>query len=60
MKQKDFLVENLGDNNYLSPLQLSDEFYTTSHRRVLYNNTISNGANIKDQKLFSFEGAAPH
>lgn len=60
MKQKDFLVENLGDNNHPSPLQLSNEFYTTAHRRVLYNNTISNGANIKNQKLFSFEGAAPH
>ena len=60
MQQKDFLVENLGDNSYPSPLQLSDEFYTTAHRRVLYNNTIRNGATIKVQKLFSFEGAAPH
>ena len=60
MEKEDFIVECLGSNNYSSPLQLSDEYYASAHRRVLFNNTISNDENIFDQGMFSFESAAPH
>ncbi len=60
MEKSEFIVETLGPNDYVSRLQLSDEFYSFAHRRVLFNNTISEGENICDEGLFSFEAAAPH
>ena len=60
MKQKDFLVEDLGANNYPSPLQFPDDFYSSASKRILFNNSIRDGENIQDQKIFSFEAAGPY
>ena len=60
MKQKDFLVEDLDANNYPSPLQFPDDFYSSASKRILFNNSIRDGENIQDQKIFSFEAAGPY
>jgi len=60
MKQKDFLVEDLGKNNYSSPLQFPDGSYSSVSKRVLFNNVIDDGENIKGQKILSFEMAGPY
>ncbi|MBN1164869.1 MAG: ATP-dependent 6-phosphofructokinase [Candidatus Krumholzibacteriota bacterium] len=60
LEQPDFLVEDLGPNRHPSPLKISGEFYSAADRRVLFNNTVGPGEDIRDRELLSFGAAGPH
>jgi len=61
LTQNDFSCDNLGACKFDSPLQSNTKnYHFYPHQRVLYNNTADQNGSLDGQKIFSFEGIAPH
>ncbi|MBL6990432.1 MAG: ATP-dependent 6-phosphofructokinase [Bacteriovoracaceae bacterium] len=60
MNQADFLVENLGENKFLSPLNDHNRTDFYNGERILYNNVFAEKKPIKSTDKQSFERAGPH